>query len=701
MPVTTTLRGSWLHICISHPPVNAISRAMRRELLDAVTTLQSSDATAALLYCAGRTFIAGADIREMGQADTHPLLPEVMQAYRQSAKPVVACLHGTPRGGGVELSMACQYRVALQSTSLGLPEVALGLVPGSGGTQCLPRLVDTGFAIEMITSAKPVSAGTALRHGLLHAVFAAQDSDNHSLLAQASTWFEQCAADSHPQLPESPAHNSLSENEWCAIEQQLSRKSRGQPAPLAALSLIRAATELPLSEGLALERDEFLRLRESSESKALRHLFFAERAVARPLTLQGVDGPARSIDHVGVIGGGLMGSGISTALLNAGLEVILIEQTEDALQRGQNTVNKNLSAAVTRGLLSQADADQQLARLKGSIATADAADCDLVIEAVFEDMVVKQAVFRALDQHCKADAILASNTSYLDINQLSAVTKRPESVLGLHFFSPAHIMKLLEIVRTDRTSAEVLKSGFALAKKLQKTAVLAGVCDGFIGNRILRAYRFQAETLLEEGCLPQQVDAAVTNLGFPMGPFTMQDLAGLDISWAIRKQQAPARAAAEHYVTIADQLCELGRFGQKSGAGWYRYEPDDRKPLPDPVVESIVLASGDPQSRRSVGEAEIQARILAAMANEGAAILQEQIAERPLDIDVVLVNGYGFPRHLGGPMHYADTQGLVSTLKTLEQLAKRYPYNVKPAALLRRLTAEQRDFNALNTVATG
>ncbi len=696
MAVTTSRAGNLLHIVISNPPVNAISCAVRSGLLAAIEELERSEATAALLFAEGKTFVAGADIREMGKPDTGPALPEVMLAYRQSAKPVVACLHGTPRGGGVELAMACHARVALATTTLGLPEVALGLIPGSGGTQCLPRLTDTGFAIDMITSAKPVSADEAFEHGLLDAVFdsnlveAATDWLNNGPDSGSSTEFLQ------HKLTEMPAVDSLDSDQWSALENQLAKKNKGQPAPLAALELIRTATRLSLTEGLQQEREVFLRMRDSSESRALRHLFFAERACAKPVSLQANTDSPLIINHVGVIGGGLMGSGIGTAFLNANLKVTLIDLDRTAVEKGQQRILQNLAAAVKRGLITEDTATQRSNALSINTDYASLADCELVIEAVFENMEVKQAVFRELDKHTGKDTILATNTSYLDINAIASATSRPESVVGLHFFSPAHIMKLLEIVRTDHTSDQVLKTGFALAKKLGKVPVLAGVCEGFIGNRILKAYRFQAEVLLEEGCFPQQIDDAMCALGFPMGPFAMQDLAGLDISWAVRKANADSRDPQAHYVSIADELCERGRFGQKTGSGWYRYSDGDRTPHHDPIVDDIIVAASGSAPRREIGTEEIQSRILATMTNEAAHILTENIAERPLDIDVVMVSGYGFPRYVGGPMHWADEQGLASVLSTINDIAKRYPHNVQAAALIQKLIDEKRQFTSLN-----
>lgn len=696
MAVTTTRVDNLMHIVVNNPPVNAISSAVRSGLIAAVEELNNSDAVGALLYAEGRTFIAGADIREMGQPAQGPELPEVMLAFRYSSKPVVACLHGTPRGGGVELAMACHARVALATSNLGLPEVAIGLVPGSGGTQCLPRLADTRFAIDMITSAKPVSADDALTHGLLDAVF------DSNLITAATQWLnaqlehEDSKEPLQHKLTEAPATDSLDSDDWATIEKELTRKSRGQPAPLLALQLIKTATELPLTKGLEQERDVFKQMRDSSESRALRHLFFAERACAKPKSLASSPENPIDIKHVGVIGGGLMGSGISTALLNADLQVTLIDLDRAAVEKGQQRVEQNLATASKRGLLTRDTVTARTARLAIDTDYAALAGCDLVIEAVFEDLGVKQTVFRELEKHTSKNTLLATNTSYLDINAIAAVTSRPESVVGLHFFSPAHIMKLLEIVRADATSDQALITSFALAKKLGKVPVLAGVCEGFIGNRILKAYRFQAEVLLEEGCLPQQIDKAITDLGFPMGPFAMQDLAGLDISWAVRKASANTRDPKAHYPHIADALCERGRFGQKSGAGWYRYDEGDRTPHHDPIVEEIILSASSGKTRRDISAEEIQTRILAAMTNEGSHILSEKIAERPLDIDVVIVNGYGFPRHLGGPMHWADETGLAVVLNTIHDIEQRYPHNIKAAALLTELNNKQDQLASLN-----
>lgn len=643
--VTLTREGHIGVIMINNPPINATSHSVREGIVDALDQIDADPViNVAILICVGKTFIAGADVTEFGQPPKAPILPDVIKRLEASTKPVIAAIHGHALGGGLEVALGCHYRIADKSAKLGLPEVNLGLIPGAGGTVRLPRLVPVHDAISMITSGKPVSSTKANEIGLVDAIC-------HGALLDAAKDFAQTIQKLDlpvPLIAREPV-KAPSADEWDDITTTTIKKARGQVAPVVAIDAIRTGIDKEAQTGLTFERQKFVELRDSDQSKALRHIFFAERSVGK---LPEIDGVApNAIREVGVIGGGIMGAGIATASLLAGFDVTIIERNDEACANGRATVEKHLSGSVKRGLITQDRFDQLLAAFSTSTDYAALRNADLVVEAVFEDMNVKHDVFGKLSLHCKADAVLASNTSYLDINEIAAKCVNPGRVIGLHFFSPAHIMKLLEVVHTDKANAKSLATAFAFGRALGKIAVPCGVCDGFIGNRIMSAYRKHCEYMLEDGALPHQIDDAMVEFGFPMGLFAMQDMAGLEISWATRKRLAPFRDPAERYVALGDYLCEMGRFGKKNGLGWYRYD-ETGEAQPDPEVDTLVIAESEKKgiTRRSFSHDEIIHTILTAMRNEGDKIVAEGVARSPDAIDVVMVNGYGFPRHKGGPM---------------------------------------------------
>jgi 3-hydroxyacyl-CoA dehydrogenase len=644
MTVVVTNAGSLAIVTIDNPPVNATSQAVRTGLLKALEQTERDDTiTAVLLTCAGRTFIAGGDIAEFDMPPAAPELPDVIAAIEAASKPWVAVLHGTAFGGGLEVALACHYRIAAPETKLGLPEVTLGLIPGAGGTVRLPRLVGAETALEMIAGGKPVSAQAALSIGLIDRIVQQASSDEAMAFAQEVVEVPlpvPLPQRSHPAIAD-PA-------DWAARTQKIKVRARGQLAPLAAILAVENAIYMTASEAQKAERAAFLTLKSGPQSRALRHVFFAERQASHMPELRGI--AAHTPEHVGVIGGGTMGAGIVAVCLLSGLRATLIERDAGSLDSGNLRVAAILDDSASRGLISDSDRAAMLDRFTGATDYAAIAQADLAVEAVFEDMITKQAVFAELDRVMRPDAVLASNTSYLDINLIAAQTRHPSRVIGLHFFSPAHVMKLLELIVTAKASPEALAAGLALGKRLRKITVPAGVCDGFIGNRIMSAYRRTCEYLIEDGAMPWDVDRAMRNFGFPMGLFEMQDLAGLDISWAMRRRQATTRNPAERYVRIADLLCESGRFGRKSGKGWYDYHAG--KGVPDPDVEAIIRSESNRNGieRREISDDTIMRGILASMKATGAALLAEGIARRPGDIDVVMINGYGYPRHRGGPM---------------------------------------------------
>ncbi|MBN9219857.1 MAG: enoyl-CoA hydratase/isomerase family protein [Mesorhizobium sp.] len=663
-------------VTIDNPPVNALSFHVREPLMQALVALRDDASVAAIVIaCAGRTFVAGADITEFGKPVQQPDLRAIVAVLEAIAKPTVAAIHGTALGGGLELALGCHFRVADAGARLGLPEVKLGILPGGGGTVRLPRLVGAVKSLRMIVSGSPISADEAHACGLVDAVFQGE------LTTHAVNFAREMARKGGPFTPVRERDDQLKQTDLTAFDAEaadLAKKARGLEAPIACAQAVRNAVTLPFDEALAAERALFARLVASDQSRAQRHLFFAEREAAK---LPAKDVVKRRIGRVGVIGAGTMGGGIAMAFANGGFPVTLLETSHEALQRGLGTIEKNYAVSVARGSLSEDAKRDRLGQFKGSTDYADLADCDLIIEAVFEDMAVKKEVFGKLDAVAKPGAILATNTSYLDIDEIAASISRPQDVLGLHFFSPANVMKLLEIVRAQKTAPDALATVVDLARRIGKVAVVVGVCHGFVGNRMLAARGSESEALLLEGATPSQIDKAFTDFGWPMGPFQMGDLAGLDIGWRNRKARGQT-------AVIADTLCEQGRFGQKTGRGFYLYEAGARAGVPDPEVEALIrekAAEGGIEPR-SIGAEEIIERTLYPLINEGAKILEEKIAARASDIDVVWVNGYGFPIGKGGPMFWAGLEGAARIIERLEHWHQRTGKDVfKPAPLLRRM----------------
>jgi len=660
MTVTIAREGAIAVVTVDNPPVNALSQALRQALVEAVAVLDADEAVkAVVLICAGRTFIAGADVNEFGKPPQPPHLPDVVANIEAARKPWVAAIHGSALGGGLEVALGCAYRVALSSASLGLPEVKLGIIPGAGGTVRLPRLIGPVAAVDLITSGDPIGATKAQALGLVDAVI---DGD---LRAGAIAFAGNVAGKPLPQQISGRAVPPVEATFWEGAEKAVGAKAKREVAPLRALASVRTACETDFTTAMAFERETFLELRSSAQAAALRHVFFAERAAPRPPGLAGVT--PRDIRSAAVIGGGTMGAGIAAALRNAGLPVVLVERDKTAVERGLANMRSIFEGSAKRGSITPEAAAERMAGVTGSDDYSLLADTDLVIEAVFEDLAVKRAVFAKLSEVCRQDAVLATNTSYLDPNQISEGVAQPERFLGLHFFSPAHIMKLLEIVPTETTAPEILAAGFSLARRLRKVPVRAGICDGFIGNRILKVTRAQAERLLLSGATPFAVDAAMRAFGLPMGPFEAQDLGGLDIA-AFQRKAAGARGETP-FAPVADRLCAIERFGQKSGGGWYDYNPGDRTPQPSATVAAIIAEEAAGQPQRVWSEASIADAIILPMVNEATRILEEGVAVRAADIDLVKIHGYGFPRWRGGPMHYAQTRGLAEVVAVLDRLS--------------------------------
>ena len=646
MVVTVTSHEGVALVTVDNPPVNATSKAVRQGLLDAHRQIEADNAIkAAVLICAGPTFIAGADIKEFGAPPIAPHLPDLVTELEGGTKPWIAAIHGTALGGGLEVALGCSYRIATATAKMGLPEVTLGLIPGAGGTVRLTRLIGAEPALDMMASGKPIPADRAQQLGLIDEI------SDRDLLDDAIAFANRIAGQPRP----TPILARTSAHDPDALDTKISTitaKARGQKSPIAVCQAVRNAIELPAQDALAAERDLFLSLKSDPQSQALRHIFFAERATTKIDMIKDVT--ARPITQVGVIGGGTMGAGIAAACLLAGLDVVMIERDDAALENGMARCTDILASSLKRALVSQIKHDEMVIAFSGASEYAALAQADIVIEAVFEDMGAKKSVFTALDQVCKQDAILATNTSYLDVDEIAQSVDAPSRVIGLHFFSPAHIMKLLELVVPKDASPVAVATGVALGKRLRKITVPSGVCDGFIGNRIMSAYRRTCDYMIEDGAMPDEVDAAMRDFGFPMGIYQMQDLAGLDISWAMRKRRATTRDPQERYVDIADKLCEMGRFGRKAGAGWYKYE--DGKAVIDPVVSAVIHDASARHGihRKPMNPSEIKAQILTSMRQEAKAILEEGIARKAEDIDVVMVNGYGFPRWKGGPLFMTE-----------------------------------------------
>jgi 3-hydroxyacyl-CoA dehydrogenase len=681
-------------ITLNNPPVNGLGLATRTAAVEALQRAESDPAVKAVVITgAGKAFSGGADIREFNspKALTEPTLHTLIRTAEGLAKPVVAAVHSVCMGGGLELALGCHYRVALPGAQIALPEVKLGLLPGAGGTQRLPRVIGLEAALEMIVSGSPVPS-EKLAGTLFDEVFPAGTD-----LVAAAVGYANKVADVRPlpKVRERSVQHADAQAFLDAARARVKAAAGAFPAPLECVETIAAAVNLPFDEGCQFERSRFIHLTQTVESKALRHAFFAERAASKVPDVP-ADTPVREIRSAAVVGAGTMGGGIAMNFANAGIPVTILETKQEALDKGIATIRKNYENTVKNGKLSAEKCEQRMALVKGTLAYDDIAQADIVIEAVFEDLNVKETVFRQLDAVMKPGAILASNTSTLDLDKIAGYTQRPQDVIGLHFFSPANVMKLLEIVRGAATSKDVLATALALSKKLKKTGVVSGVCDGFIGNRMVEQYIRQAGFLLDEGALPQQVDQAIERFGFAMGPFRMGDLAGNDIGWYIRKRRAVEMPDVA-YSKTADLLCEQGRFGQKTGAGWYDYQAGDRTAHPSPSVDAMIVQHSKDLgiARREIGNQEIVERLVYALVNEGAKILEEGIALRASDIDMVYLSGYGFPLYRGGPMFYADTVGLANVLAAIEQFGRGYHGEAwLPAALLKRLADEGRGFNS-------
>jgi 3-hydroxyacyl-CoA dehydrogenase len=692
MSANLEVKGSIAVITLNNPPVNGLGYATRVGIFDGLKKVLSKRAVKAVVITgAGRAFSGGADIKEFNtpKSMAEPTLHTVIAAIEAADKPVIAAVHSVAMGGGLELALACHYRVAAPGAQIALPEVKLGLLPGAGGTQRLPRVVGVETALNMIVSGNPVLseklAGTKLFDQMVEG----------DLMTGAIAFAEKIAAvrplpkvrDIKVDYPNHEAFFQFARNTVGAM-------AKNFPAPLKCVDCVAAAASMKFEDGLKVERENFLALMQTTESKALRHFFFGERAASKIPDVP-EDTPKRPIKSAAIIGAGTMGGGIAMNFANAGIPVTVLEMKQEALDKGLATVRRNYENTMKKGKLTQQKFDERIGLIKGTLSYDDIKNADIVIEAVFEEMGVKEKVFKQLDQVMKPGAILASNTSTLDLNKIAAFTKRPQDVIGTHFFSPANVMKLLEIVRGAKTAKDVLATTMALSKKIKKTGVVSGVCDGFIGNRMIEQYSRQAGFLLEEGCLPEQVDKAIEKFGFAMGPFRMGDMAGNDIGWAIRKRRYAERPDMK-YSKTADLLCELGRYGQKTNAGWYDYKPGDRKPYPSQLVNDMIIKHSKDigVKRRAVGDQEIVERLVYSMVNEAAYILEEGIAQRASDVDMVYLTGYGFPLYRGGPMFYADTVGLLNVVAAMKKYAKgRHGEYWKPAPLLAKLAKKGKTFN--------
>jgi 3-hydroxyacyl-CoA dehydrogenase len=683
-------------ITLNNPPVNALSvgKGLLQGILDSIKAGDHDPAVRAfLLIGGGRNFSGGADITEFGKPPFPGMatLRDVLVYMDTVTKPIVAAIAGPTMGGGLELALGAHYRCAVTGAQIALPEVKLGILPGAGGTQRLPRLIGAKTALDMIVSGEPVGTERAHELGIVDEIV------EGDLLAAALKFTNRVVKESRPIRRASALTVSVDgepEAFFSEARARVSKEWRGYPAPLECLACVEAAVQRPFADGVKFERERFEYLVGTDESKSLRHAFFAERAAAKVKDVPD-DTPVREIRSAAVIGAGTMGGGIAMNFVNAGIPVKVLEVSQAAIDKGFGIIRKNYEATVAKGRLSQAAMDQRLGLLTGVQSYDDLKDVDIVVEAVFEDMGVKQEVFRKIDAVAKPGAILATNTSTLDIDQIAAITSRPQDLIGLHFFSPANVMRLLEIVRGGKTAKDVIATSMKLSRTIRKVGVLVGVCDGFVGNRMVHAYFREAGYLLEEGALPQQVDRVLEAYGFAMGPFRVGDLAGLDIGWAIRKRQAATRDPAERYTRIGDLVCERGRFGQKTGAGYYRYEAGNRKPIPDPEIEALIVqASKDAGfTRREISDREILERCLYQLVNTGAKILEEGIAQRASDVDIVYLYGYGFPRYRGGPMFAADLIGLAKVLEAVRGYERDVGPWWKPAALLEKLAADGGTFN--------
>jgi 3-hydroxyacyl-CoA dehydrogenase len=688
------LHGPVAVITIDNPPVNGMNHALRTSIVEGIDRAQAdSSVSAIVLTGAGGLFSGGADIREFTtpQARAEPTLPTVIAIVESSEKPVIAAIGGSCMGGGLELALGCHFRVAVPHAQIALPEVKLGLLPGAGGTQRLPRAIGVEAALNMIVSGASVPCERFRGTALFDAI--ADGDVLQGALAFASG--ERAGQRPLPRVRDIVIDYPNADALFQFARNTVGAMARGFPAPFKCIEAVAAAVTMPFEEGLRFERELFIQLAQTPESRALRHAFFAERAAAKIPDVPSGTAP-RAINAAAVVGAGTMGGGIAICLLDAGIPVTILETKQEALDKGIATIRSHYDKALAKGRLAAGDAERRMGMLKPTLVYEDLAGADLIIEAVFEDLAVKKQVFERLDAVAKPSAILASNTSTLDLNRIAGFTARPQNVVGMHFFSPAHVMKLLEVVRGARTADDVLVTAMSVAKRMRKTAVVSGVCDGFIGNRMIEQYLRQALFLLEEGASPGQVDRALEKFGMAMGPFRMSDLAGNDVGWYIRKRRYVEKPDVV-YSRIADRLCELGRFGQKTGLGWYRYESGRRDALTDPAVDALIASyrTEHGMTPRKIADREIVDRCIYALVNEGARILEDGIALRASDIDVVYLTGYGFPLYRGGPMHYADTVGLFNVIRAMRRFAacgRGDPAIWQPAPQQARLAAEGKKF---------
>ncbi|MGH8686445.1 MAG: 3-hydroxyacyl-CoA dehydrogenase NAD-binding domain-containing protein [Burkholderiales bacterium] len=679
-------------ITLNNPPVNGLGNALRAGIAAGLEKADSDpDVKAVILTGTSKVFSGGADIREFGKPMTPPNLPEVNDLQDSMQKPLVAAIGGFALGGGLELALACHYRIAVEKTVLGLPEVKLGILPGSGGTQRLPRIVPVHEAARMMILGDPIPAARAKELGLVDEIVGGD------LLESALAYAKKLVAEGKGprRIRDMPPKVEGDQKALLeAVPEQAAKSAGGNPAPAEIAKCIAAAVTMPFDEGRKIERERFEYLVNTNESKALRHMFFAERQTSKIPDVP-EDTPVRDVKKAAIIGAGTMGGGIAMSFANVGIPVVILDQSQQALDKGMKRIRDNYETTVKRGRLKPEEMEKRFALIQPSSDLNAIKPADIVIEAVFERMEVKQDMFRKLDAVAKPGAILASNTSTLDVNKIADVTKRPQDVIGTHFFSPANVMRLLEVVRGAKTGKDVLATVMKLGKKIKKVPIVSGVCDGFIGNRMLERYSQQAGFLLDDGASPMQVDAALQNWGMAMGPFTMSDMAGNDIGWDVRKRRYYEKPDME-YSKFADKVCELGRYGQKTGKGFYRYEPGNRKPQPDPEVDALLeqYRKENNLQPRDISDEEIVERCIYALANEGARILEEGIALRASDIDMVYLTGYGFPAHRGGPMFYADTVGLDQVLAAIERFQKGSHGNQwSPAPLLVKLAKEGKRFN--------
>jgi 3-hydroxyacyl-CoA dehydrogenase len=680
-------RGRVAVLTVNNPPVNALSQHVRQGLRDGVQQAIADAAVGAIVItCAGRTFIAGADITEFGKPPQAPGLHEVLDLIEGSSKPVVAAVHGTALGGGLEVTLACHYRVGVKDARFGLPEVKLGILPGAGGTQRLPRVVGVEKGLAMMVSGDPIRADEALKSGLIDEIV------EGDLTAAGVAFAEKVLNEKRPlkkirDLDDKLAAVRGKPEVFANFRKSVARQTRGFKAPENIIKAVEAAVSLPFDQGIKRERELFQELLSSPESKAQRYFFFAEREAAKIPDVPS-DTPAKDVKKAAVIGAGTMGGGIAMNFANAGIPVTVVEMNQEALDRGLGIVRKNYEATASRGRLTMADVDKRMGLITGTTDWNAVRDADMIIEAVFEEMPIKKEVFAKLDGLAKPDAVLATNTSTLDVDEIASATKRPESVIGTHFFSPANVMRLLENVRGKKSSKTTIATAMSIGRRIAKVPVLVGVCHGFVGNRMLHQRGEQAAKLILEGALPHTVDKVLTDFGFPMGPFAMGDMAGLDVGWRIRKGLGVKSP-------VADRICELGRFGQKTGSGYFKYEKGDRTPIPDPDVEKIIVDVATEQgiTRRHITDEEILQRLLYPMVNEGAKILEEKIAIRASDIDVIWVYGYGWPVYRGGPMFWADQLGLRKVRDAMLAFQKASGDAFwAPAPLLSRLADEGKGF---------